>query len=39
MFLLTRTHSSWAAFSNIAGQVLGGLLAVWVGYVIGTVGR
>jgi len=34
-FLLTRTHSAGQAAVNIALQVVGGLLAVWVGYSLG----
>lgn len=35
-FLLSRTHSPGFAFVNVAGQVAGGLLAVWIGYHLGT---
>ena len=35
-FLLARTHSVGQAFVNAAGQVAGGLLAVWIGYHLGT---
>ena len=34
-FLLMRTHSVGQAAVNVAAQVAGGLLAVWVGYLIG----
>jgi CrcB protein len=34
-FLLTRTHSAGHAMLNIVAQVLGGLLALWVGYQLG----
>lgn len=30
--LLARTHSAGDAILNVAAQVLGGLLAVWLGY-------
>jgi CrcB protein len=32
---LTQSHSGTYAILNVALQVIGGLLAVWVGYVIG----
>jgi CrcB protein len=35
-YLLTRTHSTRLAFVNVAAHVLGGLLAVWAGYHIGS---
>jgi CrcB protein len=36
-FLLGRTHSTgWAAL-NVAGQVVGGLAALWLGYRLGFV--
>ena len=34
-FLLTRTHSAGQAAVNVAIQVAGGLMAVWLGYQIG----
>jgi CrcB protein len=34
-FLLSRTHSAGYAALNVAAQVVGGLLAVWVGYQLG----
>ncbi len=34
-FLLMRTHSAGQAAVNVAVQVAGGLLAVWVGYLVG----
>ena len=34
-FLLSRTHSAGQAAINVAAQVVGGLVAVWVGYQIG----
>ena len=34
-FLLARTHSPGHAALNIAGQVVGGLVALWVGYRVG----
>ena len=34
-FLLMRTHSAGQAAINVAVQVAGGLLAVWVGYLVG----
>ena len=34
-FLLARTHSPGYAAINVAAQVAGGLLAVWLGYQIG----
>jgi fluoride exporter len=34
-FLLTRTHSAGQAALNVALQVIGGLAAVWLGYLIG----
>ena len=34
-FLLTRTHSAAQAALNIGLQVIGGLLAVWLGHQIG----
>ena len=34
-FLLARSHTTFLALANIAAQVGGGLLAVWVGYQIG----
>jgi CrcB protein len=34
-FLLTRTHSAGQAAVNVAVQVVGGLVAVWLGYQIG----
>jgi CrcB protein len=33
--LLARTHSASQAALNVAIQVVGGLAAVWIGYVIG----
>ena len=38
-FVLTRTHSFGYAAFNVGAQVVGGLLAVWVGYQLGTSGR
>ena len=38
-FLLARTHSISYALLNVGGQVIGGLLAVWVGYAMGVAGR
>ena len=37
-FLLQRTHSSALAAANVAGQVGGGFLALWVGYRLGLLG-
>ena len=34
-FLLTRTHSAGLAALNVAAQVIGGLLALWIGYRLG----
>ncbi len=34
-FLLTRTHSAGQAAVNVAIQVAGGLVAVWLGYQVG----
>ena len=34
-FLLSRTHSMGFASLNVAAQVLGGLLGVWLGYQVG----
>ena len=34
-FLLARTHSASQAAVNVFLQVVGGLLAVWVGYQFG----
>ena len=34
-FLLTRTHSAGTAAVNVAIHVVGGLVAVWLGYQIG----
>jgi CrcB protein len=34
-FLLTRTHSMGYAALNVGAQVIGGLMAVWVGYQLG----
>ena len=34
-FLLTRTHSAGLAALNIAAQVIGGLLVLWIGYRLG----
>ena len=34
-FLLTRTHSAGPAAVNVAIHVVGGLVAVWLGYQIG----
>jgi fluoride exporter len=34
-FLLGRTHSAGLAAFNSAAHVVGGLLAVWVGYQLG----
>ena len=31
-FLLSRTHSMGSAVLNVAAQVVGGLVAVWLGY-------
>ena len=33
--LLAKTHSTGQAAVNVAVQVIGGLLAVWVGYLLG----
>jgi CrcB protein len=38
-FVLARTHSPGQAALNVAGQVVGGLVAVWVGYQLGTASR
>ena len=38
-FVLARSHSAGLAFANLAAQVVGGLLAVWVGYQAGMAGR
>ncbi|MDA1185763.1 MAG: fluoride efflux transporter CrcB [Acidobacteria bacterium] len=35
-FLLTRTHAVGPAALNVAIQVIGGLVAVWLGYQLGT---
>ena len=35
-FLLAKTHSSSIAAGNVLLQVVGGLVAVWVGYQLGT---
>jgi CrcB protein len=32
---LSRTHSASHAVANVAAQVIGGLLAVWIGYRLG----
>jgi CrcB protein len=37
-FLLARTHSVPQAALNVAGQVVAGLVAVWVGYHLGSRG-
>ena len=34
-FVLARSHSVGAAALNVGAQVIGGLLAVWLGYVAG----
>jgi CrcB protein len=34
-FVLTQTHSVGHAVANVAVQVVGGFLAVWVGYRVG----
>jgi CrcB protein len=34
-FLLSRTHSTGAALLNVAAQVVGGLVALWLGYRLG----
>lgn len=34
-FLLARTHSPGQALVNVAAQVIGGLVAVWLGYRLG----
>jgi fluoride exporter len=34
-FTLAQTHSPQAALVNIAANVIGGLMAVWIGYVAG----
>jgi CrcB protein len=34
-FLLSRTHSTGSAVLNVASQVIGGLLALWLGYRLG----
>jgi fluoride exporter len=34
-FMLARTHSSSAAFANVAIQLVGGLAAVWAGHALG----
>ena len=36
-FVLARTHSIGVAAANVGAQVLGGLLAVWIGYAAGSV--
>lgn len=36
-FVLARTHTTTAAAMNVAVQVVGGLLAVWAGYLAGSV--
>ena len=38
-FLLSRTQSTGMAILNVAAQVAGGLLAVWIGYQLGTANR
>jgi fluoride exporter len=38
-FVLSRNQSSAFAIANVAAQVIGGLLAVWVGYRLGMVNR
>lgn len=35
-FLLGRTHSLGHAVVNVAGHVIGGLVAVWLGYHLGS---
>jgi CrcB protein len=35
-FLLGRTHSTGAAAANVAIQVVGGMLALWAGYRLGS---
>jgi CrcB protein len=34
-YLLSRTHSEGAALLNVGMQVVGGLLAVWIGFQLG----
>ena len=34
--MLARTHSSWQAVLNVAAHVVGGLAAVWAGFLIGS---
>lgn len=36
-FTLTQSHSGAYAFLNVAMHVIGGLLAVWIGYALGIV--
>jgi len=36
-FTLMQSHSGAYAFLNVAMQVIGGLLAVWIGYALGLV--
>jgi fluoride exporter len=38
-FLLLRTHGSALALWNVAGHLGGGMLAVWIGYHLGSAGR
>ena len=38
-FELARTHSIGFALLNVGAHVIGGLLAVWVGYHLGVAGR
>ena len=37
-YMLAQTHSSAAAMVNVAANMIGGLLAVWLGYAAGVKG-
>jgi CrcB protein len=37
-FTLAQTHSSQAAMLNVAANMIGGLMAVWIGYFLGARG-
>jgi CrcB protein len=34
-YMLAQTHSSQAALLNVAANMIGGLMAVWIGYAVG----
>jgi CrcB protein len=38
-FVLARTQSTSAAGVNIGAQLIGGLVAVWLGYAVGSTGK